>query len=560
MKLKFFLAVTFMMAVGALPSSAVEIFLLQPSFTEKDAILVPEVAGRWLVELMGTDTATIEKAGDNFYHIRLSSAGNLPVYEAVFSEIGTNLILDLYPIIPESVANSETGMLMTGLHQIIRLSVGNDTISLLNTGYEWFYENLIREPVVNAAWSMSGEKMLLTGSTVDIRSLIGVYGNDPGFFDNGFIMTRLPEPTVKREDDRIQVGPQPRPEKGKNPAYPLLSCSPVFPIHDGWLGGDGDLSVLLADGKILWIFSDSFVGSPGQDRRDQVAMISNSVAVMQCQGKAEIHYYWRKNSEQGPEPVFRSFTSRYKYWPQHAFLIGSDLYVILLKVAPRPESAPGDIFNFRLAGWSLAKIHDPGSDTPDQWNIELYPWSQVFPVRGSLGGIVSDGFVYLIVEGGNGQQWLARIPEGDIGEPATHLEYLTENRKWENDPADSRRQVLFIGDAPNSVNYYNDIGKWVMITGPGFLTNRIRMRTAPELTGPWSEERVIFECPEQTPGSPLYDPENFCYAGQAHPEFYDTRTHSLLITYDWNVSDFGKLLSNMDIYIPRVVRVNLEAE
>ena len=108
------------------------------------------------------------------------------------------------------------------------------------------------------------------------------------------------------------------------------------------------------------------------------------------------------------------------------------------------------------------------------------------------------------------------------------------------------------------MRYHADLKQWIMVCGPSFLENKIRIRTAPDLRGPWSEERVIYECPEQTPGSATYDRDNFCYLGREHIQFYDKKSHTLLITYDCNSANFSKLLSNMEIYSPRVLSIPMK--
>jgi hypothetical protein len=69
-----------------------------------------------------------------------------------------------------------------------------------------------------------------------------------------------------------------------------------------------------------------------------------------------------------------------------------------------------------------------------------------------------------------------------------------------------------------------------MVCCLGFFNNKIRIRTALTLAGSWSEERIIYECLEQTTGSKIFDKDNFCYSGRDHNEFYNRESYSLLIT------------------------------
>jgi hypothetical protein len=66
---------------------------------------------------------------------------------------------------------------------------------------------------------------------------------------------------------------------------------------------------------------------------------------------------------------------------------------------------------------------------------------------------------------------------------------------------------------------------------------------------------VIYAPPEQIPGNAKFDKNHFCYAAREHIQFYDKKTKRLLITYDCNSTDFHKLLSNMEIYYPRVISI-----
>ncbi len=50
-----------------------------------------------------------------------------------------------------------------------------------------------------------------------------------------------------------------------------------------------------------------------------------------------------------------------------------------------------------------------------------------------------------------------------------------------------------------------------------------------------------------------YDADTFCYAAKEHNEFSTGDT--LLITYACNSRQLGKMIANMDIYVPKVVEL-----
>jgi len=81
------------------------------------------------------------------------------------------------------------------------------------------------------------------------------------------------------------------------------------------------------------------------------------------------------------------------------------------------------------------------------------------------------------------------------------------------------------------------------------------IRTAPELTGPWSQWHVIHEFPEMNPQSARYDPDTWCYAVKEHIEF--ATLDKLLVTYACNSFKFEKQVANMSIYRPQAVLLEL---
>ena len=104
------------------------------------------------------------------------------------------------------------------------------------------------------------------------------------------------------------------------------------------------------------------------------------------------------------------------------------------------------------------------------------------------------------------------------------------------------------------MRYHPRLKKWVAILNyPKLFSDKIVLRTAPQLAGPWGEGKVIYRVPEMKKGNAGYDKDTFCYAAKEHPEF--RQPGSLLITYACNTMKVQKLTSNLDIYFPKVVRV-----
>jgi hypothetical protein len=90
---------------------------------------------------------------------------------------------------------------------------------------------------------------------------------------------------------------------------------------------------------------------------------------------------------------------------------------------------------------------------------------------------------------------------------------------------------------------------------PDLSSDEVLARTAPQITGPWDQAKVIYHIPEMKKGSPGYDKDTLCYAGKEHPEFREPG--SILLTYVCNAANVPSLATNSEIYFPKAVRVPL---
>jgi hypothetical protein len=68
----------------------------------------------------------------------------------------------------------------------------------------------------------------------------------------------------------------------------------------------------------------------------------------------------------------------------------------------------------------------------------------------------------------------------------------------------------------------------------------------------WTGDHQI---PELQKGSRGYDPDTYCYAGKEHPELEGE--NELLVTYVCNTLKSQKLVKELGIYFPRIVRMNM---
>jgi Domain of unknown function (DUF4185) len=536
-------------------ASPQDILTLRPAYTEPSAVLVPMIEGTWLVDLSTRETIAFRKAGDNFYFLQLEEEGLASRFEAVFTNIGKELILDVLPVVPDAIGGPTFRKHLLQAHSLYRVTLTEDSLRISGLDYGWFHSHVL-ETAMNVPYTFSGTSPLLMMSTPDLREFIGRQAQEPGFFSGELLLSRIE--TARRPAE--SPGGKARRAEVLESLPGLEGCVPSFPLQEGWLGGDGDISIPLSAGRSIWIFSDTFVGRRAQTVSAGARMISSTVAISTCGPGREptIEYFWRDRWTDMPRPIFESFTSRYKFWPCGAFVSDGRLYVPLLKIGPKPGAAPNDVFSFKGIGMSVARIGGYAETPPHEWSIEYIPWSQAFDPDAWGCCARSLDYVYVFERGKGDTAVLKRLHHDDLEEPESHVAWLSAAGTWRTDLPPSEAKVLFRGDVGNTVNYHQDLKMWVMVCGPGFMNNKIRIRSAPELTGPWSDEKVVYECPESTPGSAAYDKDNFCYLGREHIQFYDPATRMMLLTYDCNSVSFGKVVSNSKIYSPKMVRVRLD--
>ncbi len=343
------------------------------------------------------------------------------------------------------------------------------------------------------------------------------------------------------------------------------SCKPEFPFRNGWWGADGGYSIPLPTGETLWLFNDSFVGTAKNKNRSGTKIVTSTMGLGSCDrdGKFTVRYVWAGQGTRHPKAIFPSVPKQSKYWPEQGFTHGKDVYVALVMVRDHPD-IQGAI-NWEQIGTRLARIRN--ADRPfAKWNIDYFDLyrGKVFPGQSA---VKLDGYVYLFspTETGDAQHsptFLTRFPESalDAPSPKIELEYLARDGYWKRiapggiDFGDAK-PVMDDPFAANSVWYEPQRERWVAVgQNAAFRSNQAVMRTAQSLGGPWAAPSLLYRIPD---GDPAYgaDKDTWCYQTVAHPEF--RRDDEILLTYACNSLDFGKLVNDLRIYVPKAVFVRL---
>jgi hypothetical protein len=347
-------------------------------------------------------------------------------------------------------------------------------------------------------------------------------------------------------------------------SYALSShsaCTPKFDLEQGkslgWLGGDAAYSIPLADDRDVWIFGDTPYGKQRIVNGNKPVMVRNSIGISTCDaaGHMKLTYVIRKDADGHPHDFFSAQHPNTWYWALDGFVAGHDLWITLLCMRDAPSSK-SQAMAFETCGTDLARIDAPGPD-PQQWKIDYYPLVpdgvHAYP---SATAVVHDQNAYIFAQQESGTRPLlaTRIPLQGISAPARHLEYFADDGSWKSgfDPRNADH-VMQKGSPELSIRYHPEKKLWLAVMfQPALYSSNIILRTAPTLTGPWSDGQTIYSVPEMQHAKPGYDKDTFCYAAKEHPEF---ERGDLVFTYVCNTLTVPKLATNLNIYFPQVVRM-----
>ncbi len=317
----------------------------------------------------------------------------------------------------------------------------------------------------------------------------------------------------------------------------------IFKKDNYWRGADGAATVELSSGKILWLFSDTFIDQDGKGKRsNSKTMIRNSIAVQDSNSlKSKLTYYF-KGSKQKPDDFFKVCGKSW-FWTGHGLLIKDKLVIFLIE-----ETSTNMEIGFEAIGWYIAIIENP-SDNPNNWIINYFKGPETFGVIvGSSAIIEGENYIYVfgVKEPATHETYLLRFDKRElINGELSNIEWRINNVWTDKVYEEPKSSSLFIGQTEFSVHYDKELKKFIQIQTYGFGEASIGYRLADQLYGPWSKP-VLFYTPS------LKDDKEFVYTANAHPEY---KSDELIVTYNINNGDFGRLLSNEKIYFPRIIKL-----
>jgi hypothetical protein len=355
---------------------------------------------------------------------------------------------------------------------------------------------------------------------------------------------------------------------------------------DDWTGADGTWSVRLPDGRMLWIFADTFLGVVGRPPNlfgepyhwrfpHRAPLIRNSALLQNHDGSFTMLRGARPDGLPGswitrpgqPDSVFWPMSAVLEpEWPGSSTLV---VRVFAVEVAPPVGRhvfgvlTRGAVATFGLD--DLARLRGfvelPPQPPPNaEWTNQVFYGSQA---------LVLGDHVYIYGGTGNslagGQSaYLARVLLGSVADP-TRWEFwqgrAPDGRDQWSPRAEDARPVLpwtGLGAGHTGVSAGYSVtrvgGTYVLFTMDTTRyaggISRIASYWACGPAGPWHGPSMVYDPPEVRTLSSTYS-----YFPIAHPQL-SAEPGELVLSYDLN-ADFGDVHRDVGLYRPRFLRVRL---
>jgi hypothetical protein len=303
----------------------------------------------------------------------------------------------------------------------------------------------------------------------------------------------------------------------------------LFHQDPRWLGSDGAYSIDLGGGRVAWLFGDTFVATSDAHVRTQAVMPRNTVAVETGLDPTTATMTFAWGGGAGTPSSFFPEDGADWHWPAAGVRLPGGPLIVFLSI----ERASSGGLGFAGAGWRAVSIANP-DDPPSAWvRTRLDPPAQAWTANVGTAVALDGDFVLALATDDAHRGMLARLSVASLAAGALDGIQWWDGAAWGAGPP-----AVVIDDAGSEASLHrnNELGLWIHVASRGFGATTIAVRTAPEVTGPWSSPEDAFTPPESLGADP------FVYAGKAHPELA-TGDGSLAVTYAVNSFTFGDLLT-----------------
>ncbi|WP_231605698.1 fibronectin type III domain-containing protein, partial [Micromonospora sp. HK10] len=303
-----------------------------------------------------------------------------------------------------------------------------------------------------------------------------------------------------------------------------------------WTGGDSTASVALPDGRVAWLFSDTFLGTVNADgtRPANTPMVNNTL-VVQDTGTNLVATRHGGTASSPTALVIPTDPDEY-YWVADGLVEAGAMKVLYNSYHRTGE---GNL-DYEITGTALATFTLPGLTLSGVVKLPLgatIGWGSALLEAGGY------TYIYGTSNGQAGTKFghVARVPSGGLGGAWQFWTGTT----WSSQEADAGVLLSGVGTAYG----VQQVGsEFVLITQDTNLIfdPQVFAYTAPTPTGPFSGPVPLLVAPEVQPGG-----AKLIYDARVHPEL--ARSGKLLVSYNLNSLNDADNFADARLYRPRFV-------
>jgi hypothetical protein len=314
----------------------------------------------------------------------------------------------------------------------------------------------------------------------------------------------------------------------------------------GYTGGDGTYSTVLPDGRIAWVFGDTFIGgvAPGRTRQPRVPLyIRNSLVIQDGDSLRTLYHgtYEHPASFVIPEPESEGQQAIREdsvwFWPGDVYVENGEMVLFLSKF----NQVDTGMWGFNWLGTYVARYSLP---VIEELEIILIPYSLENHVHYGHAVCQAGGYTY-VYGAREGKPHAARYRSGQIRGP---WEFF-DGREWCDDPSITSAMGDIDGSEQFSVFRLKD--RYVLVTQMGGISPDICSFTSETPYGPWSNRQLLYSTP-----LPENNKNLFTYNALAHPHLL--KDGEILISYNTNSMVLGDHFRDAYIYRPRFITVPVD--
>lgn len=313
---------------------------------------------------------------------------------------------------------------------------------------------------------------------------------------------------------------------------------------NGWTGSDATYSIPLPDGRIVWMFGDTFLDTVYADRSRPVSPLIRNTFMVQTATNYNAFTTLVSGTIDDPQALVDTPDPATEwYWPGDGTATGDNLYVYMMKFH---ATGAGGGFGFAYESTDLVKFSLPSITEVSRTTV----WDDDPDLL--FGAAVMEVGDYLYLYGPESAGILkyvqaSRVPLSNLYAPLEYYNAVTDT--WQSTfPGPSGRLAKISGgnvDVSAQFSVFYNAGKYRLVTQEGLLGRDIFTWESSSPVGPWKTKKKFYTTPD--------DPDKvYTYNAFVHPEITNADGY-ILMSYNLNAISFGDLFTNADTYRPKFI-------